>query len=43
MLTIDVLLIAGACVSFTLATIGVSSSVNLVALGLALWTLSLLI
>ena len=44
MMTIDLLLVLLALVSFMLATVGlVVPRVNLVALGLALWMLSLLL
>lgn len=40
---VQTLLLVGAFVSFLLAAIGVSSKINLVALGLALWVLSQLL
>jgi hypothetical protein len=43
MLSLDFLLLLVAFVSFVLAAVGVASKVNLVALGLACWILSLLL
>ena len=43
-LTLDLVLLIGALICFILAAVGVASSrINLLALGLALWVLSLLI
>jgi hypothetical protein len=42
-LGIDLLLVIGAAVSFALAVIGIPSRINLVALGLLLWVLTLLV
>lgn len=40
---LDTLFLIGACVSFGLAAFGVSAKVNLVALGLLLFTLTFLL
>lgn len=42
-MTVDTLLLAGAVICFGLATFGVAARINLVALGLGLWALTLLI
>jgi hypothetical protein len=39
---LSLILLVAACVCFVLATIGIPARVNLQALGLALWTASLL-
>jgi len=43
MITIQLLLLVLAFVCFLAATAGVSSKINLVALGLALWVLTLIV
>lgn len=42
-LTVSAVLLLVACILFFIAAMNVAAKINLVALGLALWTLSLLI